>query len=118
FLRADSVVALAEQGRLEHAEARLELFSEVDADWQSAARLILAWLGAGRNLARATALRDATVATLPDVAPLPLLPLEFGRELVKRISGQAYDQELLTAINSSLMAYASPECWGLSTEQG
>src|SRR6185369_13562538 len=45
FLRADSVVALAEQGRLEHAEARLELFSEVDADWQSAARLILAWLG-------------------------------------------------------------------------
>jgi len=139
FLRADSVVALAEQGRLEHAEARLELFSEVDADWQSAARLILAWLGAGRNLARATALRDATVATLPDVAPLPLLrdrlnaalagqpvyaaielppvPLEFGRELVKRISGQAYDQELLTAINSSLMPYANPNL-ALTTEQG
>jgi hypothetical protein len=123
FLRAESVVALAELGRLDHAEGRLELFSDIDADWHTAARLILAWLAAGRNLAAATALRDATVTSLPDVAPLPLLrdrlnaalagqpvyaaieqpPIAFehGRELVNRISGQACSDQLLTATDAA-----------------
>jgi hypothetical protein len=74
FLRADSVIALGRAWDGWSTPRRASSCSaRFDADWQSAARLILAWLGARRNLARATALRDATVATLPDVAPLPLL---------------------------------------------
>ena len=32
------------------------------------------------------------------------MPLDYGRQLVKRISGQDFDRELLGAVNSSLMA--------------
>jgi hypothetical protein len=125
YVRAESVVAMVEAGRIEDAERRLPLFAEVDEDWQVAARLILAWLGSGRNRSAAEELRDRVVQGMPLLAPLPLLrdrlnaalggqdkfpfealpPLSFevGQELVKRISGQEFNRELLGSVNPSLI---------------
>lgn len=130
YLRADSVVALAEDGRLDQAEARLPLFADVDQDWQAAARLVLAWLAIARNRSAALRLRDTVAPTLPPLAPLPLLlmrvdaalagqpifpadeqpaaPLEVGRQLVNRMSGQDFDGELIGSISARLMALAGP----------
>ncbi len=135
YLRAESVVALAEAGRLEQAEGRLPLFVDVDQDWLAAARLILAWLAAERAHAAAERLRDSVANGLPATGPLPLLlarldaalagqtvfpvyadapiPLHLGRQLVNRISGQAFDAELLASIDPSLMANA-----GLQNQAG
>ena len=126
YLRADAIAALAEAGRVPQAEGRLPLFADVDADWHAAARLILAWLAADRHPAAAASLRDTAVASLPPVPPLPLLldrvnaalagqtvfaasadpptSLEFGRQLVNRVSGQAFNQELIGAMNASLLS--------------
>ena len=125
YLRAESVVALAEAGKLDQAEARLPLFTDIDQDWQTAARLILAWIAAARHPQAALALRqraapappvDPTLQVLVQRvdaafagAPLfpaqkgPGAPLEFGRQLVNRISGQHYDSELLQAMNARPM---------------
>jgi hypothetical protein len=126
YLRSESLVALAEAGRLKVAEARLPLFMDVDEDWQAAARLILAWLGAERNAVAATELRDSVARSLPDLAPIPLLlarvnvaligqplfpavedrvlPLEVGQQLVKRIGGQAFDRELLGTLDERFIS--------------
>ena len=126
YLRADSLVALAEGGRLALAEARLPLFVDVDEDWQAAARLILAWLAMDKNSAEAAALRDNITPYLPLLPPMPLLlarvnaalagqtdypavedqvlPLEIGQQLVKRIGGQAFDRELLGTVNASFIS--------------
>lgn len=126
YLRAESLVALAEDGRLTLAEARLPLFADVDEDWQAAARLILAWLGAERNAGAAAELRDRAARSLPELAPMPLLlarlnaalagqreypaiedrvlPIEIGQQLVKRISGQPFDQELLGTVSPSFIS--------------
>ncbi|MBI5578752.1 MAG: hypothetical protein HY895_06330 [Deltaproteobacteria bacterium] len=125
YVRAESVVAMVEEGRIEDAERRLPLFADVDEDWQVAARLILAWLGSGRNRSAAEQLRDRVVQGMPLLAPLPLLrdrlnaalgrqdlypfeavaplSLEVGQELVKRISGQEFNRELLGSVNPSLI---------------
>jgi hypothetical protein len=126
YLRSDSVVALAEEGRLDQAEGRLPLFMDVNQDWLAAARLILAWLAAGRAHAPAVRLRDSVAKGLPATGALPLLlarldaalagqalfpvvadppiSLDLGRQLVNRIGGQAFDAELLASIDPSLMA--------------
>jgi len=128
-------VALAEDGRLKPAEARLPLFVDVDEDWQAAARLVVAWLGAERNAAGAAELRDTVARSLPALPPMPLLldrvnaalnglpvfpaaeeyvlPLEVGRQLVNRIGGQAFDRELLGPLNESFISTL-----GFQTEGG
>ncbi len=125
YLDPESVVQLADQGKLEQATARLPLFMDLDDDWQRAARLILAWLAVEQN---ADAAATAVAAMTP--GPAPALPLsllrervvaalarqpqfpfearpavasEIGRQLVNRISGQAFDRELLQSINASLI---------------
>src|SRR6185295_8103654 len=45
YLRGESVLNLAEEGKLEQAERRLTLFTDLDEDWQVAARLTIVWLG-------------------------------------------------------------------------
>jgi hypothetical protein len=125
YLRAESVVTLADEGKLDQAEARLRLFTEIDEDWQIAARLIIAWLGVERNAAAAEKLRGEILKSSGAVEPIPLLSdrvkaaiyhqpsfgfelqqclsLEVSRELVKRVSGQKFDRELLLSVNPSLI---------------
>ncbi len=125
YLRAESLVGLAESGRLALAEARLPLFADVGENWQAVARLIVAWLAIERNPAAAAKLRDTFPGTSPGPEPMPLLlgrvsaalngsqnfpavnepapGLEIGEQLVKRISGQEFDRELLGAVNPSLI---------------
>ena len=131
FLRGESVVALAEQGLIRHAEKRLNLFTDLDEDWRTAARLIIAWLGADRDRTVAEELRDEVVANIGSVEPLEILrdrfaaylnnesyfpsdewePLdvEIGRELVKRVSGQDFNHELLGSIDPELVTYAGQQ---------
>lgn len=125
YLQAESVVALAKQGQLEQAEARLRLFTDIDEDWQTAARLIIAWSGVEQNATAAEQLKSRIPNAAINTYPLPLLQerviaalghqatfrftpqattsLEVAQELVKRISGQAFDRELLLAVNPSLL---------------
>lgn len=125
YVRAESVVALAKEGKLEQAEMRLPLFADVDEDWQIAARLILVWLSSESNKTAAEQLHNRSIKKMPDLDPLPLLrdrlyaalknqtiydfepqepmPLEIGQELVNRISGQEFDRELLGSVNPSLV---------------
>lgn len=125
FLQAEPVMKLAEEGKLEQAEARLQLFNTIDQDWQLAARLILAWLSVERNAPAAQEtcaqieklgsiteplpiLKNRVEAALNNlssfpIAPLPPNPLEVAKQLVKRVSGQAFDRELLLAVNPSLL---------------
>ena len=125
YLQAGSVVALAEAGKLEQAEKRLGLFLDVENDWQTAARLILAWLGLEKNPTDAGKLRRRVAYNMPAIEPLPLLhdrldaalngqseflfeshvaePLAYGRQLVNRIGGQAFDREMLLPVNASVI---------------
>jgi len=125
YLRGESVVALAVQGEIRKAEKRLDLFIDLDQDWKLAAQMIIAWLGFDRNSADAQALRDEVAANLPSIDALQLLRdrldaalshqsefpfeelnplgLEVGRELVKRVSGQDFDREMLGTINPSFI---------------
>jgi NACHT domain len=129
YLQADTIVKLADEGALEQAEARLRLFPDIDEDWRTAARLILAWLGAGRNRDGAEQLRalvpDNSTAAEPlrwlsnrlalalghksSLVPAPgnAQSLKVAQELVKRIGGQAFDREFLLSINPSLIASGS-----------
>jgi hypothetical protein len=137
YLRGESVVQLAEAGQLERAEGRLSLFTDLDADWMTAAQLILAWLACERDPAAAAQVH-ARVAGIDLADPLRLLRdrlgaaiagaptfqvdvgqahgLELGTAIVRRMSGQWYDEELLSAVlNPSLVAMspvASPELIG------
>jgi hypothetical protein len=117
YLQAEAVITLAEAGKLDQAEARLSLFPDVENDWQSAVRLILAWLALEKSPSEAAKLRDRVAQHMPVLKPLPLLrdrleaalngessyrfdeqevkPVEVGQQLVKRISGQAFDREML-----------------------
>lgn len=126
YLQAESVVNLAEEGKLDQAEARLRLFTDVDEDWQIAARLIIAWLGIERNaiaaekLCAQVAKTGAVTEPLPVLLervnaalghqsrfafePQPALSIEVARELVKRVSGQTFDREFLSSINPSLLS--------------
>jgi hypothetical protein len=125
YLQAGSVVALAEAGKLEQAEKRLALFLDVENDWQTAARLILAWLGMEKNPTEVGKLRQRVAQNMPVLEPLPLLrdrldaalngqsafPFEsqvveqlgYGRQLVNRISGLAFDREMLLPVNPSVI---------------
>ncbi|HEX5604526.1 MAG TPA: hypothetical protein VFX63_18320, partial [Pyrinomonadaceae bacterium] len=125
YLRGESVVALAAQGEIRKAEKRLDLFVDLDQDWKLAAQMIIAWLGFNRNNVDARALRDEVAANLPSIDALQLLrdrlnaalndqpdfpfeekqplDLEIGRELVKRVSGQEFNRELLGTINPSFI---------------
>ena len=67
------MVKLADEGKLDQAEARLRLFSDLDEDWQVAARLIIAWLGVEQNPTAAAQLRTRVAATGMATDPLPLL---------------------------------------------
>lgn len=118
YLRGESVVALAESGLIREAEKRLTLFGDLDEDWKLSARLIICWLGLDQNREVAKELRDEIVtnveasillrdrlnAALNDVKSfafdeLKVLSLDFGREIVKRVSGQDFDRELLGSIS-------------------
>jgi hypothetical protein len=132
-LQAATVVKLADEGELDQAEARLRLFTDVDEDWQIAARLIIAWLGAERNRDGAEQLRARIPDSSTAAEPLPwlsnrlaaalghestLVPapgnaqsLKVAQELVKRIGRQPFDRELLFSINPSLIA-TGPEMIG------
>lgn len=136
YLQAEVVVKLADEGKLQEAEARLRLFADLDENWQTAARLILAWLAINRNPSDARKLEtrarqgnphDTTVLRLLDrlaaalqgpadcpYTPLPSVSLERGQAMVKRISGQAFDRELLgSGLNASLLLPAlGPEMQG------
>src|SRR5262249_35871372 len=72
FLRGDSLIALAEQGAVEKAKARLALFPDLEQDWQVAAALVIAWLAIDGNRPSAIQLRDQ-IAAASSAAPLPLL---------------------------------------------
>lgn len=123
FLQGDSVVRLAAAGELERAEARLRLFSEIGEDWQKAARLIIAWLGAAIDRSEAERLlkqamvpgeddplltqlaqRLAAELGLQADAPLwsaPQQGLQFARQIVRRMGGQDFDREMLMSISGS-----------------
>jgi len=125
YLRGEAVVMLAEEGKLEQAERRLPLFIDLDEDWQVAARLIIAWLSIEKNKSASERLREEAAQNLPALGPLSLLKnrvdaalisqpqfpfdkqdalsLEVGQELVKRVSGQEFDRELLGSVNPSLI---------------
>ena len=125
FLRGDPVIELAREGLLEQAEARLPLFADLDSDWRIAASLILAWLALERNRGAAVQLRDRVAALAPQKEPLPLLlarldaaiagaaafPAEslpsadlcIGQQIVRRMSGQQFDREMLAA-NMNVLA--------------
>lgn len=125
YLNAESVVKLADDGKLEQADARLQLISGIDDDWHLAARLIIIWLGSSKNPIQAKNLFDQICINSSNIEPLPLLndrinavlngksfyscpdeeslSLEFGYEIIKRISGQEFNRELLGAVNSSLI---------------
>lgn len=127
YLRAESVASLAESGRVALAEARLALFADVGADWQAVARVILAWLASHRNAAAATQLRDSLLSVPPGSDLMALLVSRFaaaldgvrefsaekgtaatpeiGQQLVKRISGQEFDRELLESATPGPMGY-------------
>lgn len=119
YLRAEAIATLAETGLLDQAEARLQLFVDVDEDWLTAARLIIAWLGIDKSPEEAKKLRDRTAQSLTSTKPLPLLldrlsasldgvtsfafeegfaeSLDYGRQIVNRISGLDFDRELLSS---------------------
>ena len=112
FLLADTVVVLAQNGKLDEAQARLRLFSNVDEDWQTAARLILAWLGAQQNPEAAKQILAQPAAPGSDIETLqrlrsrlaaalagepvvaadgePAEGLDAAQDRVKCISGQAF----------------------------
>jgi hypothetical protein len=123
YLQAEAIVTLARDGKLDQAEARLRLFTDLDEDWQVAARAIIALTGSGRNPEAAARLRSRILATTAANAQLrPLFDwlagpasvsvpepgqtssLEIAQELVKRISGQPFNTELLHSANPSLIA--------------
>ena len=128
YLYSDALAKLAADGGLTEAEARLRLFTDIDEDWQVAARLILAWLANDRNPTAANQLHERVAATAtanptlqrlighiaqallgPADFPFTQLPpnsLQKGEQLVKRISGQAFDQELLQMVNPALLVTA------------
>ncbi|HWF87570.1 MAG TPA: hypothetical protein VN659_02010 [Pyrinomonadaceae bacterium] len=128
YLKGESVVALAQQGEIRQAEKRLALFTDLEEDWKTAARMIIGWLGTDRNKAVAEEVRDEVGGSLSQGQPVeallilrarfeaalndqPLFPcdenqplsLDVGREVVKRLSGQAFDQELLKSVDPSFI---------------
>jgi hypothetical protein len=128
YLRAEAVVTLAEQGKLDEALARLPLFSDIGENWQRSAQLILCWLAFDSNPTGATQTYEriaagvawigddlsarlrARVASIVKNAPratyypLPNVQLDVGRDVVRRISGQSFNQEMLQSqVNPSLM---------------
>lgn len=139
YRRGDSVVALAEQGLIREAEHRLTLFVDLDEDWKTAAQLIVGWLGIDRNKAVAQELRDEVAANLLSLEALQLLQdrfdaalnneisfpsdelkpvdLEVGRQLVKRVSGQDFDRELLGSLNESYITTLDQQAELLSGEK-
>src|SRR5882724_775190 len=124
-LRGEGVVALAEQGLIGQAEKRLTLFADLDEDWKAAAKLIIGWLGIERNKDGAQQLRGDVAASSPSNEPLHILrdrfdaalnsqssfpsdnneplSLEIGREIVRRVSGQDFNQELLGSVSPSFI---------------
>ena len=121
FLQGTSVIALAKNGDTANAEARLPLFAGLDRDWQTAAALIIAWLAIKPNAAGAAGV-VTRIASTPQTEPTlqlllervqlaltgspafngahpgPARDLETAAQLVKRISGQETDRELMTAL--------------------
>jgi hypothetical protein len=130
YLQGDGIVALAAEGKVDEAEARLRLSTGIDEDWQVAARLIIAWLAIEQNPGAAEQLRAGIPKNSTTLDPLALLsdrlaaafrhqpsftaspgqsvPLALAQELVKRVSGQAFDRELLHSINPSLLVSVMP----------
>ena len=116
-LRGDAVTALAERGAVQDAVARLPLFPDLDRDWHIAATLILAWLAIDADRPGATSVRDRAAGAALEADTLsellarvdaaaagqgsvafaggPVLGLEVGLEIVRRLSGQAFNRELL-----------------------
>lgn len=128
FQTGASVIALARSGAIAQAEGRLALFGDRDRDWRIAASAIMAWLA---HDAQPASSRDAIAALAPSAVtpPLRLLldrvragqngdsvfpveaqpaePPEVGRELVRRLSGQTFDAELL--LSRGIEISASPQ---------
>lgn len=120
FLQGDSVIKLAVAGELSRAEARLRLFSDIGEDWQKAARLIIAWLGAAVDRAGAERLLEQVMVPGEDApllvqfaqrlgaelglkaeAPLwqaPQRSLDFAQNIVRRMGGQDFDREMLMSL--------------------
>jgi hypothetical protein len=140
YLRGEAFTTLAEEGKVEQAEKRLPLFADVGEDWQNAARLIIAWLAIEKNKSAAERLRDETVHQVAESEPLPLLrqrlsaalnsqsefpvelgpavSLEIGRELVKRVSGQEFDPELITSVDPSQVTRLGPQAELINEQKG
>jgi len=124
-LRGDAVTALAERGAVQDAIARLPLFPDLDRDWHFAATLILAWLAIDANRTGAMAERNRVAGAVLGAEPLsellarfdaaaagqepaafaggPVLDLDVGRQIVRRLSGQAFNRRLL-ALGGELLA--------------
>jgi hypothetical protein len=123
FLQAEAVADLAAEGKLDQAEARLRLFADIDEDWRNVARLVIAWLGAESDAAEAERMRarvgttgqaadvltllservKAALAKQTDFASDTQQPksLQVAQEIVKRISGQGFDREMLASVGAS-----------------
>jgi hypothetical protein len=114
-LRAEPLFAVADQGEVVNAAARLDLF-EVDERWRQASLLALAWLSARVNATKARQVLnqlpsklDKTLTRLllhveaalggPAVGPAPLshsVPNDdLAEGLVERVEGQGGNVELL-----------------------
>ena len=120
FLQGTSVIALAKAGDTSNAEGRLPLFAGLDRDWQTAASLIIAWLAIKPNAANASTVVDRIAKTPQEeptlqlllervqaaIAGTPAFRFEVGphrdlytlEQLVKRISGQETDAELMSVL--------------------
>ncbi len=138
YLQSEALVKLAEEGLLDEALSRMRMFNEISESWQHAARQILCWLAIAKAPAAAAAelaklatpaLGDAVLGRLSERAqaalkgdpqfpcppPVTNASVEVGRELVKRIGGNSYDQEMLQAtVNPSVML-VKPVKLGLTT---
>jgi hypothetical protein len=134
FLQAEAVVDLAAEGKFDQAEARLRLFADIDEDWQRAARLIIAWIGAEGNASEAELMRarvviagnaayvlwllsDRVKATLAQQGSFaceqqPPRSLQVAQEMVKRVSGQGFDRELLASAGAGGMLGPEMEMGG------
>ena len=130
FLTSESVLAPARAGDIDAAEGRLAMFTGLGRDWRAAASLIIAWLA---HDVRPTESRTAVDRLAPNAIaePLPLLvgriraaqngaatyPAEelsaetpdVGVALIQRLSGQAFNTELLASRGMNVLTSLSDQ---------
>jgi hypothetical protein len=137
YLKGESVVALAEGASSGWPRAGSRCSSTWAPTGKAPAQLMLAWLSSDRNPADARQTRDRLAGAdepllsllwrrldaalagqnMVTVMTPPPISLEEGTQLVRRMSGQDFDREMLAAINPSLIAPVG-DAAGKLTEHG